>query len=120
MPTSDVMTARLDDGAPQFSFAGQSTESVVLELMQEFYPGEGLPYRDDVARAALGSLWREPHLGRVCLMRADGNLAGYAVLTFGFSLEFHGRDALIDELYVREPYRGRGFGTACIRWLERV
>jgi ribosomal protein S18 acetylase RimI-like enzyme len=36
------------------------------------------------------------------------------VLTLGYSLEYHGRDAIIDELYIIEEYRGQGIGTRAI------
>ncbi len=39
---------------------------------------------------------------------------GYVVLTFGFSLEFKGRDAFVDEIYFRESHRGRGLGRQAI------
>ena len=106
--------------AARFSLAGRKDEESVLELMREFYPGEGLSYRDDIARSGLEALWRQPALGGVCLIHAGDELAGYAVLAFGFSLEFHGRDALVDELYVRERFRGLGYGTACLAWLEEL
>lgn len=100
--------------------AGASEEAPLLELMREFYHVEHLPYDEGVARRALGELWRNPALGRVYLVRAGEDLAGYVVLTFGFSLEFRGRDALVDELYVREAHRGRGVGTRCLEWVEGV
>jgi ribosomal protein S18 acetylase RimI-like enzyme len=43
---------------------------------------------------------------------------GYVVLTFGYSLEFLGRDAFIDELYLREYYRGRGWGRKTLDFVE--
>jgi GNAT superfamily N-acetyltransferase len=42
------------------------------------------------------------------------------VLTFGFSLEFHGRNALLDELYLREEFRGRGLGRASLVRAEEI
>ncbi|WP_339380679.1 MULTISPECIES: GNAT family N-acetyltransferase [Cyanophyceae] len=45
---------------------------------------------------------------------------GYIVLTFGYSLEFRGRDAFIDELYIRESYRGQGVGMSVIQFIESV
>ena len=45
-----------------------------------------------------------------CLMIA----VGYLVLTLGYSLEYGGRDAFIDEVYIRSSYRGRGIGTAAL------
>lgn len=53
-------------------------------------------------------------------MLAGGDVAGYIVLTLGFSLEYHGRDALIDEIYVREDYRGRGIGTRGLEFIEGI
>jgi ribosomal protein S18 acetylase RimI-like enzyme len=50
----------------------------------------------------------------------EGEPVGYLVLTFGFSLEFHGRDALVDELYVRDAHRGRGAGSACMAHVEEL
>ncbi|MGR3492958.1 MAG: GNAT family N-acetyltransferase [Shimia sp.] len=35
---------------------------------------------------------------------------GYAVVTFGWSIEFGGLDAWLDEIYVRAQVRGRGIG----------
>lgn len=105
---------------PSFALAGPGDEEIVLELMREFYTIEHLDYRQEVARAALRELWGDTARGRVYLPSVEGSLAGYLVLTYGFSLEFHGRDALVDELYLREAYRGRGLGTACLRWVEEV
>ena len=42
----------------------------------------------------------------------DGAITGYGVLTWGWSLESGGRDALLDELYVR----GRGPAPAGRSW----
>ena len=43
-------------------------------------------------------------------MLADdqGGLGGYAVVTWGWSLEAGGREALLDELYVRDRNQGAG------------
>jgi GNAT superfamily N-acetyltransferase len=42
------------------------------------------------------------------------------VLTFGYSLEFHGRDAFVDELYLQEGARGRGTGRQALEFLAGV
>ena len=43
---------------------------------------------------------------------------GYLVLTIGYSLERGGRDAFIDELYVRAERRGRGLGALAVATAE--
>ena len=90
----------------------------LLELMREFYCDQEMKFRREVAETVLHDLIRNPKLGRVFLFHADGALAGYCVLTFCFSLEFHGRFALLDELYVREPFRRRGFSREVIARAE--
>lgn len=106
--------------APRFALAGAPQEERVLELMREFYEAERLRFDEAVARRVLGELREVPSLGRVYLVMDGEAVAGYLVLAFGYSLEFHGRDAMVDELYVREPFRGRGLGAACLAWAEEV
>jgi len=48
------------------------------------------------------------------VQRSDGETAGYAVIAFGFSLEFGGRDAFLDELFIVEACRGQGIGSAAL------
>jgi hypothetical protein len=42
---------------------------------------------------------------------------GYVGLTLGYSLEFEGRDAFIDELYFQEPFHGQGIGAKALAWV---
>ncbi len=56
----------------------------------------------------------DPNLGQAWLIEADGATAGYFVLAFVFVLEFGGRCAFVDELYVRPEWRGHGLGTAAL------
>ena len=102
----------------RFSLAGPADEDLVLSLMREFYELEHLTFSDEPARAALRQILESHTYGSVALIHAGEELAGYLVLTFGFSLEFHGRDALLDELYVREAFRGRGAGTLSLAFVE--
>jgi ribosomal protein S18 acetylase RimI-like enzyme len=43
---------------------------------------------------------------------------GYIVLCFGYSLEWLGRDAFVDEFYLRAEYRGRGWGRRTMEFVE--
>ncbi len=88
--------------------------------MQEFYACEHLPFDEAVARAAVQEILNNKSFGYIYLIVPDDKIVGYIVLTFGFSLEFHGRDALADELYIREPYRGKGIGTKTLEFVQDV
>lgn len=103
-----------------FRLAGEADLDLVLELMSEFYPLEHLTFDRRVAASAVRQLVDDPTLGGVYLIESDGQTAGYVVMGINFSLEFRGRYAWIDELYVHEPLRGRGIGAATLAFVESV
>jgi GrpB-like predicted nucleotidyltransferase (UPF0157 family)/GNAT superfamily N-acetyltransferase len=88
---------------------------IVLALMQEYYAHEQLAFHREQASDALLALLASPALGEVWLVELAGQAIGYVALTFGFSLECGGRDAFIDELFLRASHRGQGTGTHVIR-----
>jgi ribosomal protein S18 acetylase RimI-like enzyme len=87
--------------------------------MRALYDEDGsTPLRGDAAETALRELLAAPDRGLVWVIEQGGEAAGYLVLTWGYSLEFHGRDAFIDELYVAPRYRGAGVGRQAVEWAE--
>jgi GNAT superfamily N-acetyltransferase len=98
--------------------AGASEIDELLSLMREFYAGEKLPYDDQVLRRALGALWAEPIHGGVWIARDASEAVGYGVMCCGFSLEYRGRDAFVDELFVRQDWRDRGIGGRLLDAME--
>ena len=92
----------------------------LVEWMRDFYAHEGIPFDPAVSEPALRELLARPELGRVLEIVADGTPVGYAVLAFGFSLEFGGRSAFLDELYVEPAARGRGIGAIALGLLRET
>jgi ribosomal protein S18 acetylase RimI-like enzyme len=45
---------------------------------------------------------------------------GYLVVTFSWSLEFGGMDAMLDEIWIRPAVRGRGMGREAVEALIRA
>jgi len=109
---------------PMFRIAKVTDLDTVIQFMQELLVEDQLPdqraFDASRARSALENLVNDPSRGRVLLI-CDGDAAvGYLALTFGYSLEFHGRDAFIDELYIRRSHRGRGWGARAMRHAETI
>ncbi len=75
-------------------------------LSAEFNEIDGHAHEDARVRAALTPLLLDDALGIVYLFGEPPN--GYAVVTWGYSIESGGRDALLDEIYMRQ--RGQGLG----------
>lgn len=91
---------------------------VLTTLMAEFYAESGYPFERGPGAEALSKLVRTPELGRLWLI-AQPEIVGYIAVTFGFSLEYLGRDAFIDELFIRPALRGAGLGTRVLQAVER-
>jgi ribosomal protein S18 acetylase RimI-like enzyme len=80
---------------------------------------EGIAIADAELSRALGTLLDDPALGVVFLVAdAAGSPVGHAIVTYGYDLEFAGRDAFLTELWIDEPARRRGAGTAALAQLE--
>ena len=90
----------------------------VLELQRSFYEHEGYPYHAADAAAAVRQLASDETLGRLLVAERDGEVVAYVSITFGFSLEFGGRNAFVDELFVAGSARGLGLGTEAISAAE--
>jgi ribosomal protein S18 acetylase RimI-like enzyme len=92
----------------------------ILAFMRALYAEDGpTPFSEDRAARALRELLDHPGYGQVWLIEVSHEPAGYLVLTWGYSLEFHGRDGFIDELYVAPAHRGAGIGREAMELVER-
>ena len=91
-----------------------------IELMREFYTATEMHFDEEVARTSLRKTLLDPGLGSVYLVMVEKTVIGYFVLTYCFSLEFHGKFALLDEIYVREAYRRQKIGEAIIAFCENI
>lgn len=91
---------------------------LLVELMAAYYAHEQRPFQASRAHAAMFRLLSDAQFGSVWLIHADGEPVGYIVLTYGYSLEYGGRYATVDEFFVYEAYRGRGIGTETLEIIE--
>ncbi len=99
--------------------AGTTDREQLLELIGAFYTVDDHPFDAAHITAALDPLLVDDRHGQVWLAtsEADEQLAvGYAVVTWGWSLESGGPESLLDELFVSD--RGRGLGAGLIEWVK--
>jgi ribosomal protein S18 acetylase RimI-like enzyme len=92
----------------------------LLELMREFYPQQRMSLDEKAAVAAAESMVNDPALGAIYLIAPDRCLAGYFVLTFCYSLEFHGWFGLLDEIYIRPAFQRQGLGRSAIAFAQEI
>ncbi len=92
----------------------------VLPMVRDFYRSPAVEHAVDPSilerslRAAADPA--EPML-RGLLLLEDGVCAGYAYLTRYYSAEVGGHCLMFEELYFKEPYRGKGYGSQVFRYV---
>lgn len=77
-----------------------------------------LPFDEREIHAALEKFLSLPEFGRAWLICFEDKTVGYIILTIGFSFEFRGTDAFVDELYVEPEYRRKGYARKAINFVE--
>ena len=92
----------------------------LVALMADFYGEAGFPLPTAAAARAFGSLLDDARLGRVWVLEAEGEAAGFIVLTVAFSMEFGGLRGFVDDLFVCPQFRGRGLAAAGLAEARRT
>ena len=105
---------------PSFRQAAESDTAALLKFMQAYYAFDGHGFDEQKARAALTTLLRDANLGRVWLILDGEAPVGYVAICFGYSLEWLGRDAFVDEFYLLPEYRGHGWGRNIMAFVEEA
>jgi len=98
----------------EFNALTAGTMERALGMMGCLYSEAGATHHRERARRAAEGLMANPELGGVWLIEVDSETAGYLCVTLCYSLEFDGRFALLDELYLEEAWRGKGIGAQAI------
>jgi GNAT superfamily N-acetyltransferase len=86
--------------------------------MREYCAFDHLPFEEQTRRQAVEKFLREKSWGRLWLILVEDTPIGYLALTLGFSFEYGGYDAFIDEVYITEQHRGQGIGKRALQVAE--
>ena len=94
---------------------------LVVPMVQAFYRSDAVDHPVDAAileRSFQDAASPAEPLLRGLLIQWEGKPAGYMYLTQCYSAEVGGRCVLLDEVYLKPEFRGRGIGTRVLAWLE--
>ena len=91
----------------------------VIDMMRTFYAspavlsnGSKEIFEADVAECVGDSPYAEGFV-----FEAEGSLIGYGMLAKSYSTEFGKRCIWIEDLYLKEPYRGSGIGSRVLQFI---
>ncbi len=96
-----------------------STLDRVMPFVRQFYEHFGYQFDPAIKRAVLARFIGDESLGRLFLIERGGETIGYALVAFSFGLEFDGRVAFIDELFVDPAARSEGIGAWALSEIEK-
>ena len=102
----------------EFKIYTKKDESEVIEMMTSFNKIDGYDFDSEIGKRNLLEFTSNEVLGRLYLIKFDWHNIGYIILTFGFSFEYKGRDAFIDEFYIKQDYRNKGIGKMTMDFIE--
>ncbi|WP_170463311.1 GNAT family N-acetyltransferase [Ruegeria arenilitoris] len=92
----------------------------LMGLVTAFHSEAQIAQDRDQTRNALAPLLDGIPHGCVYLVGPGRAPLGYVILTFGWSVEFGGMDAFVDEIYIRPAVRGRGIATEVLLDLPKA
>ena len=90
-------------------------QAMIVGLYAEDQYGEAMTVKK--IRRTVEALTNQPQRGRIIICTLDKGVVGYAILIAYWSNEYGGELAVVDELYVKPDWRGRGIGR---QFLEEV
>jgi GNAT superfamily N-acetyltransferase len=95
---------------------------LLLPMMRELQADDpwSVPFDEPQVRATISELLLTPSAGRAFVILQQDRAIGYLVLSFDFSLEYAGKNAWIDELFVSREFRGQGIGAEAVRFAEEA
>ena len=91
----------------------------ILAMMRVFYASPALYTNgsEEIFRADVEECLGESPYLEGYVFTENGALLGYAMLAKSFSTEFGRRCVWLEDLYLRPEHRGRGHGSAFLRFL---
>lgn len=93
----------------------------VLSMMIEFYAIDEYPIDRHKSTALFHEFIQNSELGQCfMILNEDKEICGYIICVFIFSFEMGGRVMLLDELYIKKEYQGKGIGRRALDFVKKI
>ncbi len=102
----------------RFRVATEADLEAVIAMMRCYYAEEGYTFVESASRQAVMELISDEKIGRLWVAEDSDGMVGYVAVTVGYSLEYQGRDAFVDELFIAARGRGKGLGREALAMAE--
>ena len=95
--------------------------AVFISMMEKLYSSKAVSHKVDrsVFEAAFdAAIKKSPYL-RAFIIEDGGKPAGYALVSFSYAVETGGLAVLLEDLYLDDTCRGKGYGGGFLRFIEK-
>ena len=91
----------------------------ILNMMRQFYssPAVYTSGSDEIFSADIEACLSDSPYIEGYILESNGETAGYAMVAKSFSTEFGKQCIWIEDLYIKEEYRGRGIGNMFMEFI---
>ena len=99
----------------------RADHGVVLPMVADFYRTDAVDHEVPVEimeRSFAACADPDEPLLRGVLVYSGDEVVGYVYLTFCYSAEVGGRCVFIEEIFLKEAFRGKGLGREIMVWME--
>lgn len=103
---------------PVLIVANLSHLELLLPFVRSYHQFEEIEMTDEARVAAVTPLLGDSSLGKVWLIQTAKVVVGYVAICYGYSIEFQGRDAFVDEFFLTESARGQGIGRQALKFVR--
>ncbi len=102
-----------------FQPLNSSSIETIVQMMQDFYAIDNYPINVELSKKLFKEFIADAKLGKSWIIYSDQKVAGYVILTYIFSFEYQGQIAFLDELYIKESFRGNGIGKQTLDFIKQ-
>ena len=99
-----------------FRLAAPADRTVLGEMIRAYYVYDRHEIDGAIIESSLDGALAPNHHIRIWIIEVDGQAAGYLAVAIGFTIEAGGKDGFLDELYLREAFRGQGIGRQAVQF----
>lgn len=103
-----------------FRQATHSEITILSGMIEEYHRYDHIAFDQSIVESVLDRLIRQPELGQPWLICLGDQVIGYISITFGYSIEYLGRNAFIDELFIKPEYREKGYGQKAMQFAQEI
>lgn len=101
-----------------FKIATEKDVPEILKMMEQFNSIDNYSFDRRQTKENLLLFLTNQNLGRAWVITSNNLIISYIVLAFGFSFEYGGRDAFIDELFLKTEFRQKGVGKLAMDFIQ--